>query len=403
MLRVAIISPLPPQESGEAPYTAQLITKLAETGKTRILAIAGEKAQLLPDMQGVIETKPVWKNRSMFYPITLARLITKWRPHITHVQFGPHGRDYGGLFGEIMLILLLILRMTGIRTTVTLHSSWMPDQAKGRVMTYRRLKRLSFLVVPVFKMYMRVLGWVTNSIQLSTAKTHSTLRKKFLNEYGLEPRRILEIPHPCSSIKISIKMEAAKMQLKLAHRKIILVFGFIRPGKGIDTAIKALYNLRDSKPEALLLIAGKPSGVEGKEYLKELKLLRQNLSLEESVLFHTKFIPEDLLPVYFSAASIVLVPYSESVGVSGPIHNFAGYGTPIVASNVGFHMGESLGGNLVLFKTEDSNDLARNLEQVLANKTLAEGLSKNQVEYAQRENWDLAARRTLANYIISCR
>ncbi len=67
---------------------------------------------------------------------------------------------------------------------------------------------------------------------------------------------------------------------------------------------------------------------------------------ESHARFDAKFIPEEMVPVYFSAALAILISYTESVGASGPIHSYAGYGVPIVAADVGYHLRESMGGHI---------------------------------------------------------
>jgi len=105
-----------------------------------------------------------------------------------------------------------------------------------------------------------------------------------------------------------------------------------------------------------------------------------------------------MVPAYFSAASAILISYTESVGASGPIHSCARYGVPIVAANVSYHLRESIGGNVLLFKTGDSKSLAKRLEEILSDDNLATRLGQSQVSYAQRETWRRAANKTVEYY-----
>jgi glycosyltransferase involved in cell wall biosynthesis len=86
------------------------------------------------------------------------------------------------------------------------------------------------------------------------------------------------------------------------------------------------------------------------------------------------------------------------VGASGPIHNYAAYGTPIVAADVGFHMKGALGGSLVLFEAGGSEDLAKKVNKILSDRKLATRTGKKHQEYAKKETWKRAALRTLRNY-----
>ncbi|MFO7837776.1 MAG: glycosyltransferase, partial [Candidatus Thorarchaeota archaeon] len=219
--------------------------------------------------------------------------------------------------------------------------------------------------------------------------------------YGIKSDKVLEIPHPCrKNVQIQDRQKAAK-KLGLEDKEIVLVFGFIREGKGLELAIRSMELLQELSPDALLLIAGRPKDREGKKYLRELKSLTRKLRLEDYVHFDTRFIPEEEVPLYFSSASVILVPYTESVGASGPIHNHAAYGTPIVAADVGYHMRGALGGSLVLFEAGDTRDLAHTVNKVLSNKEFATHTGNKHQNYATKETWRRAAFRTLRNYAES--
>ena len=396
MLRIAMVSPLPPQRTGESLYTANLITELVRTGRIQVTALTGKDAEAIES--GLAEVLNVWKGRNLLYPFALVKHLKRVRPHIVHVQFGPDGEVYGGLFGEPMLLLLILCRLFGFRTTVTLHSTWMADQVVERARTFRFLGRFSFLARAAFRTYMRLLDWGTDVLQLSTVKTNSLLRKAFLCDFGYSPEKVVEIPHPCRLPTKQLDRKSASEMLGLTDRRIVLIFGFIRRGKGIDVAIKAMKQIRNSMPNTIMLIAGTPLDSEGGIYLQELREQTTRLSLDDHVRFDTEFIPEERVPIYFSAASAIVFPYTESVGASGPIHNYAGYGIPIVAADVGYHMRESIGGNVLLFKVGDSKSLAKRLEEILRNDNLATKLGQSQVSYAQKETWRLAASRTVEYY-----
>ena len=398
MLRIAMVSPLPPQRTGESLYTVNLITELARTGRIHVTALTGKDAKAIVTETGLVEVLNVWKGRNLLYPFALVKHLKRVRPHVVHVQFGPHGEVYGGLFGEPMLLFLILCRLFGFRTTVTLHSTWMADQVVERARTFPFLGRFSFLASAAFRVYMRLLDWGTDVLQLSTVKTNSLLRKAFLRDFGYHPEKVVEIPHPCRQRTKQLDRKSASDMLGLTDKRIILMFGFIRRGKGIGVAIKAMKQIRNSQPNTIMLIAGTPQDNEGMFYLQELLKLTTRLSLDDHVRFDTEFIPEERVPVYFSAASAILFPYTESVGASGPIHNYAGYGIPIVAADVGYHMRESIGGNVLLFKAGDSKSLAKRLEEILSDDSLATRLGQSQVSYAQKETWRRASSRTVEYY-----
>ncbi|TXT54851.1 MAG: hypothetical protein BAJATHORv1_50102 [Candidatus Thorarchaeota archaeon] len=403
MFRLVIISPLPPQKTGESTYTVKLINKLVEIANIEIFAITGKEANPLPEMGGRVHTVPIWNGRDVTYPLTLLRKIREINPHLVHVQFGPDKLIYGGMFGEVMLILLVLLQLCGIRTTVTSHSTWMKDQVQRRVRTYPRLGVFAPFAEVFFSIYMKLLDLGTNTIQLSTVCLNSELKRVFLKEYGIPESKILEIPHPCSKVEKVIEPDEAKSQLGLNDRRIVLVFGFIKPGKGLEQAIEAINLLSNRYPDILLLIAGKPVGAEGERYLEDTKTIVKKYSLEENIRIDSGYIQDKDIPKYFSAASIILVPYTESVGASGPIHNFAGYGTPILASDVGYHNQESLDSSVVTFRSRDAKDLAEKIDYIIGNPETAKKMGDTHKQCAKSQSWIQGAKQTLINYRITLR
>ncbi len=398
MLKVVMISPLPPEKHGESLYTTKLIKHLIHYKKIQIQAIGGEGSEPLPMNIDRVTTHSIWRQRDLRYPLKLLDFIRKSKPHIVHVQFGPYGELFGGFFGEPMLLLLLLLRIVGIPTTITLHSTWMPEQVNERIGTYNRLRKISFLGSIFFRIYMKVLNWGTTSVQLSTVKIDSLLRRKFLEAYGFNPQKVQEIPHPFSLIEKKIDPLLAEKELSVQGRHVVLLFGFIRPGKGIEIAIDAINRVRTTIPNVLLLVAGRPLDSRGEIYLEQLKLQVNELGLEKNVRFDTKHIPDSDVPIYFSAASILLVPYTESVGASGPIHNNAGYGVPIIAADVGYHMKETLKGMLTLFQNCNHLDLTKKVIELLADETLRKDIGTKQCKHTEQKSWNQAAKLTMQNY-----
>ncbi|MFW9850624.1 MAG: hypothetical protein ACFFF4_15945, partial [Candidatus Thorarchaeota archaeon] len=180
---MVMISPLPPEKPGESTYTANLIQEITKRNNIRIEAIAGLHADNRLDNEQV-STHAIWNGRSLSYPFTLLSKIRRLRPHIVHVQFGPHGKVYGGVFGEPMLLLLLLLRISGITTTMTLHSTWMPAQVRKRIEQHKHFKLFSILAIPFYILFMKLLNLGVSVLQLSTVRPNSLLREAFLASYG---------------------------------------------------------------------------------------------------------------------------------------------------------------------------------------------------------------------------
>ena len=112
-------------------------------------------------------------------------------------------------------------------------------------------------------------------------------------------------------------------------KRYILFFGFIRNYKGLDLLLEAMALLPDHLQHVHLVVAGEY--YEDKAPYEEIIKKRQ---LGQRIDLHTKFIPNDDVRLYFSAADIVAQPYRNATqsGVSQVAYHFE---TPMIITNVG--------------------------------------------------------------------
>lgn len=145
-------------------------------------------------------------------------------------------------------------------------------------------------------------------------------------------------PHPLyDNFGEPVDKQQARELLHLPQDKtILLFFGFIRDYKGLDLLMKA-YNraLTDSltehkaHPDLLLVVAGEFYN-NGEQYIN----LEQELELEGKIAWHTNFIPDDKVRLYFCAADLIVQPYKSATqsGVTQIAYHFE---RPMLVTNVG--------------------------------------------------------------------
>lgn len=138
-----------------------------------------------------------------------------------------------------------------------------------------------------------------------------------------------EIPHPVYEIfPPSTSKNEAKKTLGIKDQRVILYFGYIRHYKGVKYLVKALPRILDSFKVKLLLCG---EFYEGRE--ETLRLIEEE-GVKEQVEVYDKFIPNEEVGYYFSAADLVVLPYVNATQ-SGIVQIAFHYEKPVLVTSVG--------------------------------------------------------------------
>lgn len=108
----------------------------------------------------------------------------------------------------------------------------------------------------------------------------------------------------------------------------ILFFGFIRPYKGVDDLLKAMPLIIKQRNVTLLVVG---EFWEGRQAFNQ--QIRE-LGLEDAVRVVDKYVPNEEVGLYFSAADLVVLPYVSGTG-SGVVQMAYGLEKPVIATRVG--------------------------------------------------------------------
>lgn len=136
------------------------------------------------------------------------------------------------------------------------------------------------------------------------------------------------IPHPLyTHFGPRLPREEAESRLGLdSGLKTLLFFGLIRKYKGLDILLEAFRELPD---DYQLLIAGEPYG-DFSEYAQAI----QSSPNKERIHLFDKYIPDSEVPLYFSAADAVVLPY-RSATQSGVAASSNFYEVPMIVTDTG--------------------------------------------------------------------
>ena len=138
-------------------------------------------------------------------------------------------------------------------------------------------------------------------------------------------------PHPMyENYGDAISIDLARKKLNLnPHDKIILFFGLIRHYKGLDILLEALAAPEIKNQGIKLLIAGE--FYDDKNFY--LQLIKK-LKLQDRVIVHDKFIPNDEVRDYFCASNLVAQTYRNATNSGVTMVGYF-YEKPMLVTNVG--------------------------------------------------------------------
>jgi glycosyltransferase involved in cell wall biosynthesis len=187
-------------------------------------------------------------------------------------------------------------------------------------------------------------------------------------------------PHPVyEHFGPKLNKSQARNLLNLPNdKKVILFFGLIRHYKGLDILIEAFSQLSD---DYHLLIVGEIYGEE-KEYAE---LINQH-NLQAKVTFINKYVPDNEVSSYFSAADVCVLPYRSATqsGVIGVAYHF---NLPVITTDVGGlkEVIEPFQTGMIIEKADAT--LIKDGISKFFNLNLAEFYANNIEKFKEKYNW----------------
>ncbi len=222
---------------------------------------------------------------------------------------------------------------------------------------------------------------------------HAYARDYVADTYGGDRSKIAIIPHGHyrSIYPPAIDQLEARRRLGLPQTGLIyLNFGMLRPYKGIERLLQVWKENQDLFADHTLLIAGQACD---EIYQQKLDRLATD---SKGVILHPKFIEEDQVHLYFSAADLVVLPF-EKVLTSGTLLLAMSYGKPIIAPRFKGIIETLAQVNELLYELDDQQGLAYMLRE--SSYLNLDELSQKMKNTCDRLNWQAIADKTASTYI----
>lgn len=183
----------------------------------------------------------------------------------------------------------------------------------------------------------------------------------------------------------SVDQSGAPSQAKDDGRFRLIYHGTVDQRYGLDLALRAINQVRQTAPNIHLTIHG------GGEHRQTLVNLAQELGLQDHVEFSTHFVPTSELPKLIKKADLGVVPYRDGVFTGGilptKLMEYAALGIPAIAARtpaVAAYFDET---TVLLFTPGDVEELAQCILTLYRDRSRLASLANNIAGFNRRYNW----------------
>jgi glycosyltransferase involved in cell wall biosynthesis len=218
----------------------------------------------------------------------------------------------------------------------------------------------------------------------------ATAGRRLVASYGADPARVTMIPHG------AIDHGSALAAGPRTDRPLILTWGLIGPGKGIEWAIDAMAGLRDLQPRYLVIGRTHPKVVQrdGEAYRESLQERVRAAGVQDVVELDDRYLGVAELGALVRQADVVLLPYDSREQVtSGVLIEAVAAGRPVVSTAFP-HAIELLADETgVVVPQGDPVALTAALRRVLSEPGLAGLMAERAARRAPELLWGAVARR----------
>ena len=356
-----LVSSYFPRQCGLATFTKDLHDAMVLAGGIRpmVLAVDDRPAGYAypPEVRFQIQAGRLADYQSAADLLNINQIDVVYLQH----EFG----IFGGHVGEHAFALAQNLRMPLISTLHTVLSSPSDDQRAAT----RRLADLSDRLVVMCR----------------------TAAEILTGAYGVPARQIEVIAHGIPDVPFT-DPAMQKAQFGLEGGPVLLTFGLLSPGKGLELVVEALPRILKRHPEAVYVILGAihPHVYrrDGNAYIAKLKRLAEKRGVASHVVFHTRFVALEELLAFLGAADIYITPYAGEEQISsGTLAYAMGAGKAVVSTPYKYAAELLADGRGRLFPFGDADALSRAVIELLDDGPGRAVMRRKAWEYGRNMVW----------------
>ncbi|MGN6177584.1 MAG: glycosyltransferase [Mucilaginibacter sp.] len=367
-MKIAYISTYPPRECGIATFNNNLMRAINANFNNRKLADCGfvvalNDSEKMDEYEYPEEVKYIIRQNSQKDYIRAANYINNSSADacILEHEFGIYGGESG------IYILPLLNRIEKPLISI-LHTILREPSYVQRIIIREIAEQSSKIIV----MSQRAVEFLTGIYDVPIEKIQ-------IIEHGVPDVEAPEV-NPVKSLS------------QFKNHRVLLTFGLLSRGKGLETVVKALPKIVEKHPDVMYVVLGNthPGVIKssGEEYRDHLKSLANQLGVSKNLSFINQFVEENELVNYLTACDIYVTPYlNEAQITSGTLSYAVGAGAAVVSTPY-WHATELLADNRGrLFNFKDSDELADTIIELLDQDRLLNELKNNAYEYGLHLRW----------------
>lgn len=359
--RVALIGTFAPRKCGIATFTSDTYEKLKtfhpELG-IDVYPIDDAAAPLeYAGVAGVIRQDDPEDYRAAARRINESGADAVWLQHEYGIFAGPDGEQVCDLVDRIAAPLI-----------VTLHTVLTDPSERQRRIVDHLIRRASRVMV---------------------MSDHS--RRLLIERYTIDDERIAVIPHGAPDRPFA-RTEEAKQALGISGRNVLMTFGLLGPGKGLELAIEALPAIVARHPDTVYRIVGATHpnllARDGESYREQLQEQAERLGVSGHIEWENRFLDTEELLDQLEACDIYLTPYHNlQQSTSGTLSYAVALGKAVVATPY-IHARELLAGGIgALIEPESSAAIAQAVNALLDDRAALETMQRRAYAKGRTTIW----------------
>lgn len=388
--RIGVLSTYPPTQCGLATFSAALVEHLARTsaqvGVVRVV-----------DAPASDDTPEVVAQLVNGRPDSAAAAVH----HLDAFDAVVVQHEYGIYGGPDGIDVLAILEALTVPVVVVLHTVLQDPSTSQRAIVERLLATAQVVVTMTGTARSRLLAmYAADPARLAVIPHGATVHRspatggldgRVLDGRGLDGRGLDGWGSDGSTLDSCAPAGSGR-------RPLVLTWGLIGPGKGIEWAVDAMAGIRDLDPRYLVLGETHPKVLDrdGEAYRDGLVRRAADRGVSDLVEFDPTYLGVDELADVVARADVVLLPYDSREQVtSGVLIEAVAAGRPVVSTAFPHAVELLTDGPGLVVPQRDPTAMAAALRRVLSEPGLARELSASASRRAPELLWGAVATRYL--------